>query len=49
MRHQRQIGGLLKIEDPRNEISNLITKSKEKFYQRINSNLNDPSLNNKIY
>ena len=44
MRHQTQISSLLKVEDLRNEISNLITKSKEKYYQRINARLNDPSL-----
>ena len=40
MRHETQISSL------RNEISNLITKSKEKYYQCINSKLNDPSLSN---
>ena len=49
MRHQTQISSLLKVEDLRNEISNLITKSKEKYYQRINVKLNDPSLSNKTY
>ena len=49
MRHQTQISRLLKVEDLRNEISNLITKSKEKYYQRINAKLNDPSLNDKTY
>ena len=49
MRHQTQISSLLKVEDLRNEISNLITKSKEKYYQRINAKLNDPSLSNKTY
>ena len=49
MRHQMQISSLLKIEDFRNEISNLITKSKEKYYQRIDAKLNDPSLSNKRY
>ena len=49
MRHQTQISSLLKIGDIRKEISNLITKSKEIHYQRIDEKLNDPSLNNKIY
>ena len=31
MRHQTQISSLLKVEDLHNEISNLITKSKEKY------------------
>ena len=31
MRHQRQISGLLKKEDIRNEISGLITKSTDKY------------------
>ena len=49
MRHQTQISSLLKVEDLRNEISNRITKSKEKYYQRINTKLNDPLLSNKTY
>ena len=49
MRHQTQISSLLKVEDLRIEISNLIRKSKEKYYQRINAKLNDPSLSNKTY
>ena len=49
MKHQTQIRSLLKVEDLRIEISNLITKSKEKYYQRINAKLNDPSLSNKTY
>ena len=49
MKHQTQISSLLKVEDLRIEISNLITKSKEKHYQRINAKLNDPSLSNKTY
>ena len=49
MRHQTQISSLLKVEDLRNEISNQITKSKVKYYQRINAKLNDPSLSNKTY
>ena len=49
MKHQKQIGSLLKIKGLCNEISNLITKSNEKYYRRINSNLNDHSLSNKIY
>ena len=32
MRHQTQIISLVKAEDLRNEISNLITKSKKKYY-----------------
>ena len=31
MRHQTQISSLLKVEDLRNEISNLITKSSKKI------------------
>ena len=49
MRHQRQISGLLKIKNLRNEINSFITKSKEKYYQRINTKLNDQSLSNKTY
>ena len=49
MKHQTQISSFLKVEDLRIEISNLITKSKEKYYQRINAKLNDPSLSNKTY
>ena len=49
MRHQTQISSLLKVEDLHNEISNLITKCKVKYYQRINSKLNNPSLSNKAY
>ena len=48
MRHQTQISSHLKV-DLRIEISNLITKSKEKYYQRINTKLNDHSLTNKTY
>ena len=44
MKHQTQISSHLKVEDLRIEISNLITKSKEKYYQRINAKLNDPSM-----
>ena len=47
MRHQ--ISSLLKVENLRIEISNLITKSKGKYYQRINAKLNDPSLSKKTY
>ena len=49
MKHQTQISSLLKVEDLRIEISNLITKSKEKYYQHINAKLNDLSLSNKTY
>ena len=49
MRHQTQISSLINISDLRNEISNLITKSIEKYYQRINVKLNDPLLSNKTY
>ena len=49
MKYQTQFSSLLKVEDLRIEISNLITKSKEKYYQRINAKLNDPSLSNKTY
>ena len=48
-RHQTQISGLLKVEDLRNEIINLITKSKEKYYQCINAKLDDPLLSNKSF
>ena len=44
MKYQTQISSLLKVEDLRIEICNLITKSKEKYYQRINAKLNDPSI-----
>ena len=49
MKHQTQISSLLKVENLRNEISKLITISKEKYYQRINAELNDPSLSNKTF
>ena len=49
MRHQTQISSLLKVEDLCNEISELITKPKEKYCQLINAKLNDPSLSNKTY
>ena len=49
MRHPTQIISLLKVENLRNEISNLITKSKEKYYQHINAKLNGPSLSNKTF
>ena len=49
MGHQTQISSLLKVKNPDNEISNLTTKSKEKYYQRINAKLNDPPLSNKTY
>ena len=49
MRNQTHISSLLKVENFRSEINNLITKSKEKYYQRINAKLNDPSLSNKSY
>ena len=44
-----QISNLLKVENLCNEISNLVTKSKERYYQRINAKLNYPSLSNKTY
>ena len=44
-----QISSLLKVEDLRNEMSNLIAKSKEKYYQRHNAKLNDPTISNKTY
>ena len=44
MKHQTQISSLLNVEDLRIEIGHLITKSKEKYYQRINAKLNDPSM-----
>ena len=47
MKHQIQISSLLKVEDLRNEISNLVTKSKEN--QRINAKLRAPLLSNKTY
>ena len=34
MRHQTQISSLLKVEDLRNKISNLTTKSKEKVLSK---------------
>ena len=49
MRHQTQISSFLKVENLSSEISNLITKSKEKYYQRINAKLNYPLLSNKTY
>ena len=49
MRHQTQISSLLKVEDLCIDISNLTTKSKEKYYQSISTKLNDLSLSNKTY
>ena len=49
MRHQTHVSSLLKVENLLNKISNLITKSNEKYSQCINSKLNDASLSNKIY
>ena len=49
MGHQMQTSSLLKEENLRNKINNLITKSKEKYYQCINAKLNDLSLSNKTY
>ena len=49
MKYQTQISSHLKAEDLRIEISNLITDSKEKYYQHINAKLNDPLLSNKTY
>ena len=39
MKHQRKTGGLQKTEDLGNKISNLITKSKEKYFHAINLKL----------
>ena len=39
MKHQRKAGGLQKTEDFCNKISDLITKSKEKYYPRNKSKL----------
>ena len=49
MRRQMQISSLLKREDLGNEINNLFTKSKEKYYQRIDAKLNDPSLSKRYW
>ena len=49
MKHQTQISSFLKVEDLCIEITNLIIKSKEKYYQRNNAKWNDPSLSNKTY
>ena len=49
MRHEKQISDLLKIQDLRNEINSLNTKSKEKYYHCTNTKLNCPSLSNKTY
>ena len=38
MRHQMQSSSLLKVENLRNKISNLITKSKEKFINVLRQN-----------
>ena len=39
MKHQRKTGGLQRTDDLGNKISNLITKSKEKYYPRNKSKL----------
>ena len=49
MGHQMQTSSLLKEENLRNKINNLIMKSKEKSYQCIKTKLNDLSLSDKTY
>ena len=48
LRHQNN-ADFAKLEDLRNEIDNLISKSKEEYYQNINRRVSDPSTSSKIY
>ena len=49
LRNQRNNEDFAKLEDLRNEIDNLISKSKNEYYQNINTKLNDPSTSSKTY
>ena len=49
LRHKRNNKDFAKLEYLRNEIDNLISKSKEEYYQNINRKLNDPSTSSKTY
>ena len=50
LRHKRNKEDFAKVEHLRNEIENLISKSKkEEYYQNINRKLNDPLTSSKTY
>ena len=46
-RHKRDNEDFAKLEHLRNEIDNLISKSKKEYYQNINRKLNDPLTSSK--
>ena len=48
VRHKRNKKDLAKVEHLRNEIDNLISRSKKEYYQNINGKLNDPLTSNRI-
>ena len=48
-RQKRSNKDFAKLENFRNEIDNLISKSKKKYYQNINKKLNDPLTSSKTY
>ena len=47
--HQKNSKDFAKVEGLRNEIDNLICKSKKEYYQNINRKLNDPPTSSKNY
>ena len=49
LRHKRNKENFAKLEYLRNEIDNLISESKKKYYQNINRKLNDPLTSSKTY
>ena len=49
LRHKRNNEDLAKLEHLRNEIDNLISKSKKEYYQDNNRRLNDPLTSSKTY
>ena len=49
LRHKRNNEYFAKLAFFRNEIDNLISRSKKDYYQNINRKLNDPLTSSKIY
>ena len=49
LRHKRNNKDFAKLGHLRNEIGNLISKSKKEYYQDINRKLNDLLTNSKTY
>ena len=49
LRHKRNNKDFVKLEDFRNEIDNLISKSEIEFYQNINRKLNNLSTSSRTY